>query len=64
MGMLAGVALAGLVFGKMFFWLSGGLDVKEFSMEHSAAFIQSLRMSFALTALLAFIGALLSSRRA
>jgi EmrB/QacA subfamily drug resistance transporter len=64
MGMLAGVALAGLIFGKMFFWLSGGLDVKEFSVEHSAAFIQSLRMSFALTALLAFIGALLSSRRA
>jgi len=64
MGMLAGVALAGLVFGKMFFWLSGGLDVKEFSLEYTAAFIQSLRMSFGLTALLAMIGALLSSRRA
>jgi len=64
MGMLAGVALAGLVFGKMFFWLSGGLDVKEFSLEHTTAFIQSLRMSFGLTAFLALIGALLSSRRA
>jgi len=63
LGMLAGVALAGLVFGKMFFWLSGGLDVKEFSLDHTAAFIQSLRITFGLSAGLTLIGALLSGRR-
>jgi len=63
LGMLAGVAMAGLVFGQMFFWLSGGLDVKEFSLDHTAAFIQSLRITFGLSAGLALIGALLSGRR-
>lgn len=63
LGMLAGVTLAGLVFGKMFFWLTGGLDVKEFSPGHTVAFMQSLRITFGLTAILAMIGVLLSSRR-
>lgn len=63
LGMLAGVTLAGLVFSKVFFWLTGGLDLKEFSPEQTAAFIRSLRVTFGLTAVLAMIGALLSSRR-
>ena len=63
LGMLAGVTLAGLVFGAVFSWLSGGLDLKEFNAVHTAAFIHALRISFGLTALLALVGALLSSRR-
>lgn len=63
LGMLAGITLAGLIFGKMFFWLSGGLDIKDFTALHTAAFMQSLRISFALTAFLAMTGALLSGQR-
>lgn len=66
LGMLAGVTLAGLVFGAVFSFLSGGLDLKDFSLGHSghtAAFVLSLRISFGLTALLSMAGALLSARR-
>jgi len=63
LGMLAGVTLASLVFGAVFSWLSGGLDLKDFRPVHTAAFVHSLRISFGLTALLAMAGALLSSRR-
>ena len=63
LGMLVGVTLAGLVFGEIFSFLSGGLDLKDFSPVHTAAFIQSLRISFGLTASVAAVGALLSSRR-
>lgn len=63
LGMLAGVTLAGLIFGAVFSWLSGGLDLKDFSPVHTAVFIHSLQISFGLTALLAMAGALLSSRR-
>jgi hypothetical protein len=63
LGMLTGVTLAGLVFGEIFSLLSGGLDLKDFSSGHTAAFILSLRISFSLTAVVAMVGALLSSRR-
>ncbi|MCX5869611.1 MAG: MFS transporter [Deltaproteobacteria bacterium] len=63
LGMLAGVTFAGLVFGEVFSLLSGGLDLKDFSPVHTAAFIQSLRISFGLTAAVALAGALLSGRR-
>jgi EmrB/QacA subfamily drug resistance transporter len=63
LGMLAGVALSGLVFGEIFSLLSGGLDVKDFSSEYVDVFIRSLRISFALAAVMAVIGALLSGRR-
>jgi hypothetical protein len=63
LGMLAGVTLAGLVFGEIFSFLSGGLDLKDFSSGHTTAFIQSLRISFALAAAVAMTGTLLSSRR-
>jgi predicted MFS family arabinose efflux permease len=63
LGMLAGVTLAGLVFGGVFSWLSGGLDLKDFTLEHGPAFITSLRVSFGLAALLALAGAILSGRR-
>lgn len=62
-GMLAGVTLGGLVFGEVFSLLSGGLDLKDFSSAHTAAFIRSLQISFGLTALVAMAGALLSGRR-
>jgi EmrB/QacA subfamily drug resistance transporter len=63
LGMLAGVTLAGLVFGEIFSFLSGGLDLKDFSSGHTMAFIQSLRISFGLAAAVAMAGTLLSSRR-
>ncbi len=63
LGMLAGVSLAGLVFGVVFSFLSGGLDLRDFRASHTAAFMYSLQISFALTALLAMAGAILSSRR-
>ncbi|MBU0663541.1 MAG: MFS transporter [Proteobacteria bacterium] len=62
-GMLAGVTLAGLVFGEVFSLLSGGLDLKDFGSVHTTAFIRSLQISFGLTALVAMSGALLSGRR-
>jgi EmrB/QacA subfamily drug resistance transporter len=63
LGMLAGVTLAGVVFGGVFSWLSGGLDVKDFTPAHVAAFITALRISFGLAAILALVGVILSGRR-
>jgi predicted MFS family arabinose efflux permease len=63
LGMLVGVTLAGLIFGELFSLLSGGLDLKDFSSGHTEVFIQSLRISFGLTAAMAMAGVLLSSRR-
>ena len=63
LGMLIGITLAGLVFGEVFSLLSGGLDLIDFSSVHTTAFIRSLQISFALTALVAMAGALLSGRR-
>ncbi|MDD3815306.1 MAG: MFS transporter [Desulfocapsaceae bacterium] len=63
LGMLVGVTLAGLIFREVFSFLSGGLDVKDFSSVHTTAFIRSLQISFGLTSLVAMIGALLSGRR-
>jgi xanthine/uracil permease len=61
--MLAGVMLAGLIFGGVFSWLSGGMDVKDFTPAHVASFVTALRISFALAALLALFGVILSGRR-
>ncbi len=63
LGMLVGVTLAGLVFGEIFSFLSGGLDLKDFTSGNTATIIQSLRISFGLTAVVAMAGTLLSSRR-
>ncbi|MFH2122951.1 MAG: MFS transporter [Pseudomonadota bacterium] len=63
LGMLIGVTLAGLVFREVFSFLSGGLDVKDFTAVHTAAFIRSLQISFGLTAAVAMVGVLLSGRR-
>ncbi len=63
LGMLAGVMLAGLIFGGVFSWLSGGMDVKDFTPAHVASFVTALRISFALAALLALVGVILSGRR-
>ena len=63
LGMLVGVTLAGLIFREVFSFLSGGLDVKDFSSVHTTAFIRSLQISFGLTAAVAMIGALLSGKR-
>lgn len=63
LGMLAGVTLAGLVFGEAFSYLSGGVDVKDFNSGHTAVFLQSLQISFGLAAVVAMTGVLLSGRR-
>ncbi len=63
LGMLAGVALAGLLFGMIFSWLSGGLDLKQFTSDQTQNFMYSLKVTFTVTALLSIIGAVLSSLR-
>ncbi len=64
LGMLSGITLAGLIFSAIFFWLTGGLDLKDFDPTRTDAFIQALRISFGMTAVLALGGVLLSWRRA
>ncbi len=63
LGMLFGVSLAGLVFGLIFSQLSGGLGLKEYGPEQVQIFIPSLQITFAFTAVLSILGAILSGLR-
>ncbi len=63
LGMLAGITLAGLIFGGLFSVLTGGLDLKDFTPARTEAFIQALRITFGLTAILALAGVRLSWSR-
>jgi len=62
-GMLAGVALAGLVFGIVFRELSGGLDLNQYDPDQAQNFIYALRLTFLVTAVFSVLGAVLSSFR-
>ncbi|HID70340.1 MAG TPA: MFS transporter [Desulfobacterales bacterium] len=63
LGMLLGVSVAGLLFGMIFFRLSGGLDLKQYSPEQVQNFMLALRITFSITAVFSLIGAILSSLR-
>lgn len=63
LGMLAGITLAGLLFGGLFSVLTGGLDLKDFTPAQTEAFIQALHITFGLTAIMALAGVRLSWSR-
>ena len=63
LGMLAGAALAGLVFGIVFRQYSGGLDLNQYTPDQAQSFIYALRMTFLFTAVFSVLGAVLSSFR-
>ena len=45
-GMLAGIGIAGLAFSFTFSRLTGGLDMRDFTPAHTAAFMSALRGTF------------------
>lgn len=63
LGMLFGVALAGMVFGFLFLLFSGGADLNGFELRHIPAFIRSLHFSFLVAAFISFVGATISTFR-
>jgi EmrB/QacA subfamily drug resistance transporter len=63
LGMLAGVSLAGLVFGMMFSKVSGGLDLSQYSPDQGQNFIYALKITFTVTAVFSVFGAVLSAQR-
>lgn len=63
LGMLSGVTLAGTLFGFFFSHLSGGFDLKQFQPQQAGAFMGALKITFAITALLSLVGAILSGFR-
>jgi len=56
MGMLLGIAQAGLVFSLYFGKLTNGLDMKDFTPEYTAAFITALHGAFQVAAATGFLG--------
>lgn len=63
LGMLAGVAQAGVVFSFYFAMNTGGLDLKDFRPEHGAAFMTALRACFLFTAAIGIAGIIASWSR-
>ena len=62
-GMLAGVAIAGMAFTAFFSLFSGGLDLKEFSILQVTAFMHAFQGTLGLAALVALAGGALSAFR-
>ena len=62
-GMLTGVAIAGMAFTSLFFIFSGGLDLKEYSALQENAFMHAFQSTLGIAALLALIGGILSVMR-
>ncbi len=63
LGMLLGVSVAGLLFGMIFFRLSGGLDLKQYGPDQVKNFMLALKVTFSITAVFSLFGAILSSFR-
>lgn len=63
LGMLAGVSLAGLLFGVVFSGEGSAFGQNQYQPQQVDEFMYALRMTFRVTALLACLGALLSSLR-
>ncbi len=60
MGMLLGIAQAGLVFSLYFGKLTNGLDLKDFTQDQTAEFITALHGAFEVAAATGFLGLLAS----
>ncbi len=63
LGMLAGIALSGLVFSLFFSSLTGGLDLGDFTGADRLAFVVALRRTFLLAGLTGLLGAGISWAR-
>jgi hypothetical protein len=61
--MVTGATLAAALFSWWYGFFSGGETLGEFAMVDSVSFILALRVTFVLTAGLAFLGCFLSARR-
>ena len=63
LGMLLGIAQAGLVFSLVFSNVTSGLDMKDFSGNHTAAFLLAMNAAFHVAAVFGLFGVLVSWRR-
>ena len=63
LGMVTGATLAAALFSWWYAFFSGGGKLEQYTAEHSDSFLLALRVTFALTACLAFSGCLLSTGR-
>ena len=63
LGMLLGIAQAGLVFALVFSSVTGGLDMKDFSGSNTGAFMQAMHAAFHVAAVFGFVGVVVSWRR-
>lgn len=60
LGMLLGICMASLVFSYLFSTLTGGLDLKDFSLEHTESFMAALNGSFLSVAVFGFVASIIS----
>jgi MFS family permease len=63
LGMMLGVALAGLFFSFFFRQITGGVELKEYSMAHAGDFCLALRSSFLLVSVVGLGAVFLSWQR-
>lgn len=62
-GMLMGVAFAGMIFSAAFSYFSGGHDLKEFCPSQVGPFMQAFQITLGLSAVLALTGGIISVLR-
>ena len=60
MGMLLGTALAGFVFAYAYAGLTGGMDIKNFSLDQAPQFMQALDQTFRVCVLIAGVAVMAS----
>lgn len=60
MGMLLGTALAGYIFAYVYAGLTGGMDIKDFTIEHIPQFMQALQQTFRAGTVLALLAIIAS----
>ena len=60
LGMLLGIAQAGLVFSLVFSNVTGGLDMKDFSGNHADAFLLAMSAAFRVAAIFGLVGVAVS----
>ncbi|HEB69115.1 MAG TPA: MFS transporter, partial [Desulfobulbus sp.] len=63
MGMLLGTALAGFLFAYVHARLTGGMDIKDFTLEQAPQFIRAMQQTFTACALIAVMAVLASLLR-
>jgi EmrB/QacA subfamily drug resistance transporter len=63
LGMMLGIGLSGLSFSFFFRYLSGGLDMKDFSPDYAGDFVTALKWSFLGAMVIALLGMIISWQR-